>query len=141
MLKGGCQCGNVRYETDAAPFHETICHCADCRRALGAPTVAWFSVPRASLRFTNHAPATYQSSAKVERTFCGLCGTALTYQTTAYEDEVDVTICSLDEPDLVPPKDHSYSSGKARWDVVCDGLPAFPRLRQREPARRTRVIA
>jgi hypothetical protein len=41
MLTGGCYCGAVRYETDGEPFHETICHCADCRRIVGAASVAW----------------------------------------------------------------------------------------------------
>jgi hypothetical protein len=36
-LTGGCACGAVRYETDAEPFHRTLCHCVDCRRAAAAP--------------------------------------------------------------------------------------------------------
>ena len=36
-LAGGCMCGAVRYEADGAPFHATLCHCVDCRRAGGAP--------------------------------------------------------------------------------------------------------
>jgi hypothetical protein len=130
-LKGGCLCGRVRYEADAAPFHETICHCADCRRAVGAPTVAWFSVPRAAFRFSAGTPAAYQSSAHVTRRFCGTCGTALTYESTDHPDEIDITTCSLDDAAAVPPKDHSFSSDKVKWDVVCDGLRVFPRLRPR----------
>ena len=45
MLRGGCFCRAVRYEIDAAPTNQTICHCTMCRHAAGAPSVAWFTVP------------------------------------------------------------------------------------------------
>ena len=61
MLTGGCLCGHVRYEADGAPFHETICHCSMCRRAAGAPMVAWFSVPRAGFRVVAGTPARFAS--------------------------------------------------------------------------------
>jgi hypothetical protein len=136
MLKGGCLCGSVRYETDGEPFHETTCHCADCRRAVGAAGVAWFSVSRAALRFTGDDPKYYASSPKVRRGFCGHCGTSLTYETTDHPAEIDITIASLDDPAEVSPRDHSYTAGKVRWEVVCDGLPAHPHLRPAELRRR-----
>jgi hypothetical protein len=55
MLRGGCFCRSVRYEIDAEPTNETICHCTMCRHAAGAPSVAWFSVPPDSFRW--RAPA------------------------------------------------------------------------------------
>ena len=51
MLRGGCFCHAVRYEIDAEPTNQTICHCTSCRHAAGAPSVAWFSVPPGSVRF------------------------------------------------------------------------------------------
>ena len=49
MLKGGCFCGRIRYETAGTPFRETNCHCSICRRTSGAPFVTWFSVLRSEL--------------------------------------------------------------------------------------------
>jgi len=125
MLTGGCYCGDVRYETDGAPFHETICHCPDCRRIAGTPTVAWFSVPAASLRFTAGEPVRFNSSPGVTRSFCGRCGTHLTFQQDDLADEIDITIASLDQPDRVVPRDHTRTRHKLSWDAVCDGLPAY----------------
>ncbi|SFM43629.1 GFA family protein [Methylobacterium pseudosasicola] len=125
MLTGGCFCGAVRYEARAAPFHETICHCADCRRMVGAAQVAWFSVPRAAFRFVAGTPSAFQSSSAVLRRFCGTCGTSLTYEVDAAPDAIDVTIASLDELDQVPPRDHTRMGSKVSWDPVGDGLPAF----------------
>jgi hypothetical protein len=127
-LAGGCSCGAVRYEAEAAPFHRTLCHCVDCRRAAGAPAVAWFSVPVAALRYVRGAPAVRRSSAQVERSFCAACGTPLTYRNDATPDEVDVTTCSLDEPEAASPQDHTFASQRLAWMRV-DDLPAWPRTR------------
>ena len=40
MLTGHCCCGYVRYRIDGQPSKQTLCHCATCRRASGAPVVA-----------------------------------------------------------------------------------------------------
>lgn len=126
MLNGGCYCGQVRYEAEAQPSQETICHCADCRRIVGAASVAWFTVPRAAFRFTVGAPSSFRSSAYVTRRFCGACGTALTFERDDLQGEIDVTIASLDDPDAVPPKDHTRAARKLSWSALCDGLPVFP---------------
>lgn len=138
MLTGGCYCGDVRYATDAEPFHETICHCATCRRVVGAASVAWFSVPPGTLRFAAGEPVRFHSNPDVTRTFCGRCGTSLTYQSDRFPNEIDVTIASLDDPNALPPKDHVQSVGKLRWMRLCDGLPVHATVRpvQRCPGER-----
>lgn len=125
MLSGGCYCGQVRYEAEAQPFQETVCHCADCRRIVGAASVAWFTVPLAAFRFTAGEPSNFRSSAHATRRFCGVCGTSLTFERDDLSDEIDVTIASLDDPDAVPPKDHTHAAGKLSWTALRDGLPVF----------------
>jgi hypothetical protein len=129
ILQGGCYCGAVRYEALGPPMHCTLCHCEDCRRVSGAPALAWFSVPFDRLRFTKGAPTELRSSAAVTRSFCGRCGTQLTWRGDASADEIDVTTCSLDNPQLAAPQDHTFAASRVRWLEVCDRLPAFPRTR------------
>lgn len=128
-LQGGCSCGAVRYEAHGTPFHQTLCHCVDCRRAAGAPAVAWFSVRAADLHWTHGAPALYRSSPAVERSFCGRCGTQLGYRNDGYPDEIDITTCSLDDPEALPPLDHTFISQQLRWLNISGDLPHFPRTR------------
>ncbi len=123
MLKGGCFCGRIRYETEGTPFHETNCHCSICRHTTGAPFVAWFSVQRSQFRFVAGEPTRFRSSPKGTRSFCPQCGTQLTFKHDDFSDEIDVTTCSLDEPDALPPKDHTRTSSKLRWIELADGLP------------------
>jgi hypothetical protein len=128
-LQGGCMCGAVRYEASGEPFNVTLCHCVDCRRASGAPALAWFSVRRDALRWTHGSPARNPSSPGVERQFCGQCGTQLTWHGASAADEIDVTICSLDDPEAVAPADHTFASQQVRWLHLADALPRYTRTR------------
>jgi hypothetical protein len=76
-IEGGCLCGRVRYRVTGAPRSATCCHCSTCRRASGAPYVAWATFPQAEFAFTGPEPARFRSSADVERSFCPRCGTPL----------------------------------------------------------------
>jgi hypothetical protein len=129
MLRGGCFCRTVRYEIDTEPTNETICHCTMCRHVAGAPSVAWFSVPPDSIRFVAGEPAQFKSSEHATRSFCPDCGTTLTYQSTRSSGDLDVTTCSLDEPDKAAPKDHTFVRSKLSWVTVADGLPAYQTTR------------
>jgi hypothetical protein len=128
-LNGGCLCGAVRYQCGAPIHPPAYCHCTSCRRAAGAHVVAWFTVPRASLVFTQGQAAIYRSSPPVQRAFCARCGTGLTYQHADSVDEIDVTIGSLDEPDRVAPVAHIWMQDAPRWDQPADGLPCHARSR------------
>src|SRR6202795_638470 len=61
-LKGGCQCGAIRYEISGTPVIVAVCHCTMCRRANAAPAVAWAMFQESQVRFTRLLPAVYASS-------------------------------------------------------------------------------
>jgi hypothetical protein len=132
MLNGGCFCGQIRYEAAGGPFHETVCHCSICRRTTGAPFVAWFSVRRSGFRLVRGAPMRFRSTAKGTRTFCPQCGTQLTFEHDDFADEIDVTTCSLDDPAVLPPKDHTRTSSRLAWIKLADGLPEYREHRPEE---------
>ena len=128
-LQGGCMCGAVRYEASGEPFHLTLCHCVDCRRASGAPALAWFSVRAAALRWTRGTPACNPSSPGVERLFCGSCGTQLAWHSNGTPDEISVTMGSLDDPDALAPADHLFYAQRVHWLHLADTLPRYLRTR------------
>lgn len=129
MLTGGCLCGHVRYAAGTAPFHATVCHCAMCRRAAGAPMVAWFSVARADYRLLAGVPTRFASSNRADRTFCPRCGTTLTFESRALPKELDVTTASLDDPEALPPADHTHTATRLSWVRLADGLPCHDVVR------------
>ena len=129
MLRGGCFCGFVRYEAAGTATHETLCHCTICRRTSAAPFVAWITVPAGGYRVIAGEPASFASSEHGTRSFCPRCGTPLTFASSALPDEIDVTTCSLDDPEACPPRDHTRVASRLSW-VRPDGLPEFPEARE-----------
>ena len=115
MLTGGCYCGAIRYEGTGIPSHLTNCHCSICRRTSGAPYIAWFSLKPEQFRFTRGTPALFRSSAHGMRSFCPVCGTQLTFASTEDVNWVDITLCSLDDPESLTPDDHIFVSTKLKW--------------------------
>lgn len=125
MIEGGCFCRHLRYQAATKPYHETNCHCSICRRTSGAPFVTWFSVAKSAFRWTAGEPQYFHSSAKGTRAFCPRCGTQITFKNADAPHEIDVTTCSLDDPEQLPPKDHTRTSSKLSWVKLVDRLPEY----------------
>lgn len=122
-LEGGCVCGAVRYRITGPRIDAGYCHCHICQRASGAPVVMWLTVPTSGFAYTQGAPASYASSHKARREFCGRCGSQLALRDLAKPQEVDVTVGSLDRPDIVPPEYHIWTSSRIEWFDTKDVLP------------------
>lgn len=120
---GGCLCGQVRYRAQGTPDNKTNCHCETCRRASGAPFVAWATFPSAGFEFTRGQPARYVSSDIASRQFCANCGTQLAFLLNATPESVDITLASLDHPDSIVPVDHIWVRRQLPWVRLADGLP------------------
>lgn len=129
MLTGGCYCKAIKYRVSGRIFNSTLCHCDICQKTTGAPCLAWFSVASANFVLLTGTPTSFRSSAHATRTFCGQCGTQLTFVDDATPADTDVSIGSLDAPDQVAPHDHTFTSGKLAWLKLADGLPEFRRSR------------
>lgn len=114
IIEGGCLCGHIRYKITCEPINPTMCHCSDCRKACGAQSVAWVTASDPHFCFTQGNPQTYQSSTNVERTFCPICGTSLTYRVSG-KNETDVTVGSLDHPEHFPPTKDLHCRDRLQW--------------------------
>ncbi|HYC53753.1 MAG TPA: GFA family protein [Candidatus Binatia bacterium] len=122
-IEGGCLCGDVRYRIQGEPIVSTTCQCRTCRKASAAAIVPWIHVDGADFSFVAGKPIQFESSPPVRRSFCGRCGTPLTYWITSYGPMIDVTTCSLDDPDSFPPVAHVWTSHKLSWVELTDDLP------------------
>jgi hypothetical protein len=81
--------------------------------------------PADAVTFTRDEPVEFRSSPLVTRTFCGRCGSPLTYRNDKVPGRIDVMTCSLDNPEAFAPTFHVWAGEKLEWDVISDGLPAF----------------
>jgi hypothetical protein len=127
-MDGGCLCGAVRYSLAGAPpgNGSGTCHCESCRRTASAPQLPFLSVAAAGFRYTRGAPVDYPSSPGVVRSFCGRCGSPLTYRRLATPEALDVMTVSLDDPNAVPPTFRVWTSEALDWDRPVGDLPGYP---------------
>ena len=114
-IRGGCLCGAVRYEGIGGSYNVTHCHCEDCRKSAGAAFATWASFRRGNFQFTKGKPREIMWAGRV-RSFCATCGSALTFMSQPDADEIDVTVATLDQPEIVSASD------------VLRELPLWPRL-------------
>jgi len=113
--QGGCACGSIRYELTAAPLSSAYCHCRMCQRAAGAALVPWIAVPKESFSLIQGELKTRQSSAWAERSFCPECGTQITFWNENHPNTLDITLASLDDPDLYPPQDQIFAESRPHF--------------------------
>jgi hypothetical protein len=132
---GGCLCGAVRYRAGTDPIRVVNCHCGICRRISGAAFMTFVHFPADEFAWTGAQPTRYRSSADAERGFCSVCGSTLSMHETVLTDRVQVSLGSLDRPDLVRPDDHVWTSSQLPWLEVVDNLPRFATISDAVPSR------
>ena len=80
-----------------------VCHCVNCRRISGGTNVTWILFRKADFHYTKGKPKTYQSDTGATWSFCGHCGTTLTYEGRDYTDQVDISLVTLEGHEGCPP--------------------------------------
>ncbi|WP_404480399.1 GFA family protein [Novosphingobium sp. BL-52-GroH] len=127
-LEGGCHCGAVRYTVEGQPQHVALCHCGDCRKSSGAPTVAWAAFNSPDFTLTAGSPSVYNSSGTAMRHFCPTCGSGLYYVNEAnLPGLVDIQVATLDDPDALPPQAQIQVAERIGWMKDIAGLHEFER--------------
>ena len=105
QMTGGCQCGRVRYTTQADPLEAYLCHCRMCQRATGGFAASFVSVKWADVEWAGE-PDWFESSPIARRPFCAACGTPLGFRFKEGSEKMDLTIGSFDDPSAFRPKHH-----------------------------------
>lgn len=122
-LGGRCLCGDVSWSYEGEATWNALCHCDSCRRASGAPVVACIGALREQFRWTGATPASYASSAGVERLFCGRCGSSMAFRGVDFPTEIFLYAASLDDPSVYRPDVHTHYGERLDWLRLVDDLP------------------
>ena len=115
QITGGCYCGAVRFNTTKPTLHQVNCHCSNCRRAVGAQSVAWITVPLERFQIVKGTPKRFRTDTDAWRTFCDVCGTSLTYQCDERPSEIDIVTGCLDDPEKFAPTKDIFADEKLSW--------------------------
>ena len=117
---GGCHCGKVRFEVDAAEeIVVSDCNCSICRM-LG---YLHLIVPKESFRLLKGADdlTTYTfNTAVAQHYFCSDCGIKSFYITRSHPDAISVNARCLDEADMIEMKVEPFDG--VNWEVANKNL-------------------
>lgn len=118
--RGGCLCGNIRFEATGPVEKPHTCSCTMCQRHSGAFTLCWVEFASEQVRWTGPggAPSAWRSSDFSSRAFCPICGGTL----GAIDDNSVIALAlgafdSAGAQELIPAY-HSYRGARPRWWMV-----------------------
>lgn len=125
-LKGGCQCGAVRYEMGGVPHVFYFCHCRECQRQTSSAFGQSLRVRRSDLTIEGSLKSVFRSSASGRRRegrFCPDCGVRIVH-CSAGSDMVNIKAGTLDETAWLVPAGHIWLSSAQRFfaphgDALC----------------------
>jgi hypothetical protein len=122
MHTGSCLCGAVSFRVEAELDHSDACHCTQCRKHSGH-FFASADVPKAALTVTGEDKVGWhQSSEKVRRGFCSVCGSSLFWD-PVFRDWIAVAMGALDKPTGARLAKHIFTAEKGDYYEIGDGLP------------------
>ena len=122
-MTGGCQCGHVRYSAVVASTDAYYCHCRMCQRAFGNIFATLLLVKQSEVTWLAEVPTYFQSSKLARRGFCARCGTPLTFEYLDNKRSMDLSVGSLDHPELLKPTCHNGVESRVPSFVWADDLP------------------
>ena len=81
MKKGGCLCGDVRYEFSGVPLVTHACHCIECQKISSSAYGVNLWIEAKDLKLTQGSLAKFStiggSGKPHDSYFCGQCGSAI----------------------------------------------------------------
>jgi len=107
QFSGGCLCGAIRYEVDAATKRIANCHCDDCRKATGSAFATNIFVDEDGVVVTQGKPKSFNHTANSGNTmtkqFCDNCGSQLFGFSSGGSGLKSVKVGSIDDAGFVRP--------------------------------------
>lgn len=131
LYKGGCACGQVRYEVSAEPLGSGQCYCRDCQYTCGGGPANAFVVPQAKVKITQGEVTHYECATakggRSTRQFCPRCGTPLFGDKSSNPGLIVIMAGSLDDPGVFKPTTVGWVSTAQAWAHIDPELKPFDR--------------
>ncbi len=125
-IRGRCLCGAVEYSIPDALIYAGYCHCSECRRWTGSPFSASGGVSKSDFKILKGRDnlTCYKKGEDTLSYFCNTCSSIL-YGDMFKIDMIYILLGTLDESPSLKPQWHAYTTSKADWYEINDGLPQF----------------
>ena len=131
VYKGGCACGDVRYEISGEPVFQNHCQCRDCQQESGTGHGSYLTFMREGVELTGETKGwdIVADSGNVKtRAFCPTCGSPVFLTFAAMPDLFTVHAASLDDPGRYKPQAVTYAVRGHAWDHLDPAVPKFDRM-------------
>lgn len=120
-LRGGCQCGAIRFEITKQPLTLYCNHSVDSQQETSSAFSMSLLVPREGLRFLKGGPTTFEITAESGKTrkvglFCDKCGTRIAHDTEKHP-ALSVKAGTLDDRAKLHPAGHIWVKSAADWMI------------------------
>jgi len=130
-VEGGCDCKTLRYRLESAPLFVNCCHCRWCQRESGSAFALNAMIEADRVTVLGSAPELVdtpsQSGAGQKIARCPKCRVAVwSHYGGAGPFLSFIRVGTLDNPDLLPPDIHIFTSSKQPWVVIPEGARAVP---------------
>ena len=127
---GQCLCGKLKYQISKAPEVAGVCHCKNCQRQTGSAFSSIVGVAKTDFKFTRGELKLYQDSDtdsgnKVERYFCGDCGSPIYSIVAGQPDTLYIKTGTLDDTADFKPQFHVWCDSKQNWVQVDPDVPTM----------------
>jgi hypothetical protein len=125
VLHGSCLCGAVQIEIQEPLEHAPeACHCSQCRKQTGTYWTG-INVRRSALHVRGaESVRWYQSSEKVRRGSCSICGSTLFWDPTIEGYKwTAVAMGCIDMPLGLKISKHIFVGDKGGYYEIADGAP------------------
>lgn len=127
MKTGSCLCGAVTFQVSCALKAPDACHCTQCRKFSGHFFVST-DVPRSAVRITGDENISwFQSSPRVRRGFCRICGSSLFFDPPT-KDWIGIAMGAFDGASGTSTELHIFVAEKGDYYQIADGLPQHARI-------------
>lgn len=117
-LRGGCQCGEIRYEITKQPLTLYCCHCTTCQQQSSSAFGLSMLVERDGFRFLKGSVSAFSiptdSQSKKLGLFCDKCGTRIANDTEG-RPALSLKAGSLDDRARLRPVGHIWVKSAQDW--------------------------
>ena len=127
-IKGGCQCGAVRYEFVGDPIVGAHCHCDNCKKFTGAGHASNLVVPADGFTVSGElSNFTYKAEAgnDMVRYFCPKYGSPIYGTGSGNPKAVVLRAGGFDDPGAFKARVSLFTPNAAPWDHIDENTASF----------------
>jgi hypothetical protein len=128
-LRGGCACGELRFELAREPMFTNCCHCTQCQKLTGSAFVLNAIIETDSIKILSGVitvtggPSEYGRPHDIYR--CATCLTPVWSDYGRRRNYRFVRVGTLDQPSSIKPDAHIFVRSKLDWVIIPEGQKVF----------------